>query len=257
MMLAEETSSPFTFLGSTDFKKTIDEVDGYVYYKAETYKASYTESSNLYLQKFQTIFTPGHTARQNGSKWKDGSDYWDYYLNTGYVHAEIVRAIDEENNKLGGNISLKAFWPQSSNVKTTITSSFGNSLTIGNNYSSGIVLGQGATLSLGGSKSTALGFNFTKSLSSVTDDPILSAQLDSSNSNLVQWNYLANVAETAGAVSYHLTSYILFEMDKTAKNIGQNAFLIHYNTEYINKFKKLWWHNGNEYKGGVNIYCFW
>lgn len=123
--LADGTSSAFThFNGSGTANKVIDNHDGYVYSKGDAFWAPYTTESNLVLVEEQFWFTPGIVAHtQNASAFNDGVS-----LGKGIIDFAVKKCVSEDGSSRGGSVSVKTFWPQSSDVVTVLTSSYGGSL---------------------------------------------------------------------------------------------------------------------------------
>jgi hypothetical protein len=247
----------FTLLGGFPSKALVlDCKDGYVYYNMEVYKTPYTTKSNLYLLHVITEWTPGYIAYKNTNTKYDESRS----LSKGYVHLALERYIDEEKSAYGPKISPKVMWPLSSETETTITSSYGFSLALNNSLKKGITFDNGSTLSINANSSNAssLTFTYSKTQSSVSEDPRLSVQTSSENSMEAQWYYEVNSKDIAGRVTYSLETYYLFEMDNYSYvNANKDAFILNYSVEFISGYQFLWWWNdGYTYTSNVKIYNF-
>lgn len=195
--------------------KLIDFPDAYVYVNYNLKKFKYTENSDLYLLNVIAEFTQGVVAKTNGEHTSAGENYKNYYLNTGYLHVSVSQFEDDGNK--GGSITPKAYWPSSSSVTTTFTSTYGTSLTNSSSLESGIELSSDATLSLniGNKNETSLTLYYEETTSSTADDPRLSSQTSSDDPKERQWSYFVQGYKTAGALTYQINSYYLFEMSKT------------------------------------------
>ncbi len=154
----------------------------------------------------------------------------------------------------------KAQWPNSSNCTTTFTSSYGINASFGTSFNSGVELGNGGTLKISADQtnSSSLSLSFNKSVSTVTDDPRLSAQTNGSNYLEAQWDYEVGNFDVAGHLTYSLETYYLFEMDKYSYvNSNRDALILNYSVQFVSKYKTLWWWNdGNPYTSGIRISCF-
>ena len=197
-----------------------NDVNGYVYLDLSVYKLPYTESSNLYVLNYRASFTPGCVARINGET-INGRSYNNVSLANGYLHVSAEKM--NQGYRYSGNVSYKASWPSSSDIITTFTSSYGETLT--NSESLSISIGEGGSIipTIEGTISTSYTMNFNVSTSSVCADPLLSMQNSPNNFAQSQWSF-ETISNIAGRVTYHLNSYYLFEMDKTATNCDSDAF---------------------------------
>lgn len=251
-------TNPFVKLGGfPEPYKVIDNGDGYVYYNTETFRANYTDYSNLYLIHVETIFTPGYVAHANGETLSDGSSYKEYMLKRGYVHLGLKQYT--EDDKIGGTISPKLMWPSSSSVTTTFTSSYSTALSKGISFSTGIEIGNGGSIvgTAGVSNTTSITFTYTESKSNTVSDPMLSNQYSPSDNKEAQWNFEVSDAETAGKLSYHLDTYYMFEMTNNAKNCNVDAFVLDYTVLFQSQYHFLLGIiDGWEFDNSVRIYCF-
>ena len=256
-VLANETSNPFVRIGGFGKSKVLDSIDGYVYYSLEVYKAFYTDVSNLFIIHAVTDFTPGIVAEANNEKFNDGS-YYGVYLNKGYVHLTLERYF--EGDKHGGFMVPKEFWPKSSTFQTTISTSFSGELNKSFSLNGDVSLGNGGIISgnVGGSKSTGFSFAFSKSASTVSADPVLSAQMSSSNSLEAQWNYFNKKTDmiNVGSVTYTLDTYYMFEMNNDYYKTNCDSFILTYSVMYQCGWGTGGMQDGTPYSSNVKISCF-
>lgn len=235
-ILLNQDAPTFKLIADPAPIKTLESEDGYAFADLAVYKSPFTECSDLYLLQAAVSFTPGCVARANGSKQSNGDDFVNSYLNSGYFHLE-VNDIDQGWRR-SSQIAIKGSWPDSSNVQTTISSSFGVSLNteFGQSLEGGITLGNGASLKLTSSSSigTALTLSFEKSISSVASDPLLSHQINPQNTSEQQWSYSVLNKKVAGTITYTLDSYLLFEMDRSSWNCSNDAFHCEFDSSYTN-----------------------
>jgi hypothetical protein len=228
-------SSSFASLGTpSDLVKIIDNDDGYVYYRASVYACSYTPLSNLYILNTQVWFTPGYAAyHAYGGTYHEGSR-----LNKGSIGITLHRFLDSSTNSLGGVIYPKAFWPQSSTVVSTITSSFSTTFSLSwqNSHGSGVKIGLGgdAEISEDSTSSFGSGLSFTwdKSVSSTVPDPIVSGQYAPSGAMQTSWSYETQSVDTTGKITYCLETNVLFEMGIVHQACGVNAFQFTINVSF-------------------------
>ena len=171
-------------------------------------------------------------ANRNNTKRTDGSSFNDAYLKNGFVH---VAAYQYQEQEYGGEIVYKGMLPMSSDSKTTITSSFGVSLSFSTEKNEGIKMDGAGKLeaSIGVSNATSLAFTYQESTSTVTDDPMLSAQYaynTSTKKTEAQWDFSVLNERIGGGKTYTITSYLLFEMSNRVSYFNRDVFnaYIHY-----------------------------
>ncbi len=206
------TTRPLT-TGSTRY--------GYMYMEYDISRADYTEDSALYLAHVKISFVPGYAAYQNDFEYQEGIPFEENaYLKSGYVQIELVNAGSPGNAKS----TPKAMWPNSNDFQTTFSSSYGGSLSISNTLEAGIELGNGGTLKadFGGSTTTGMSFSFAKQMSTLTEDPFVSAQFENSNPNCAAWNFEIVNPDVAGKVTYAIDVYLLVE---AASNGGSDEYV--------------------------------
>lgn len=246
----------FDTLGGFPNAKIIDCKDGYVYYNLDISKTKYTNKSNLYLVHTLTQFTPGYVTKLNNVPNYDQSRS----LGRGYVHLALEQYKDSEKNALGSKISPKEYWPRSSTYTTSITSTFGATVSINSSIEQGVEIGNGGSLGASATenKGSSLSFTFSKALSSVTDDPRLSTQTSPTNVNEAQWSFEVINKDVAGKTTYYLDTYFLFEMDNYSyQNANCDSFILTYSLLFVSSYKTLWWWNdGYDYTNSIRIGCF-
>lgn len=233
--------------------KIIDCVDGYAYSYMEWFMAPYTTKSNLMLIHNKTSFTPGYVAAKNGESGYDGSRY----LYSGYFHYTLERYVDAEKGKVGPSVVPQAMWPLSTTYETTISSSFGVSL--------GVNVEDGAEYDVGddamkvvAKEGASLAISYSTSLSTVGEEPSLSAQYSPSNPMEAQWSYQFKGAREAGCVTYILDTYYLFEIDNySAVNCGRDSFIITVSARMTTYYQYGWFGGvGWDYDYSNRILCF-
>lgn len=219
-------SSSFTRIGGSSLHKVLDCEDGYIYDQIDIYKHPYTESSDLYLFKVSAQFTPGIVALQNNTKRPDGSSYGGSYLKKGFIHIGCTKY---QTTEYGGDISYKAISPISSTTTVTFTSSYGTSRTSSFSGSLGISADEMGTLkaTAGVSASTSVTLSSQTSTSTTSEDPLLSVQYaynTLNKTNEAQWSFSVRNPENAGAKTYWITSYLLFEMSNWVSYWNRDVF---------------------------------
>ncbi len=214
--------------------KVLESDCGYAYVEMDLYKSPYTDKSNLYLLNSKVNFTPGIIPQIHGDRQDDGSKFKEAYLKYGGFDFELEQY--NEGWRRSGNISIKASWPYSTNVSTTISSSFSKTLSFGisNGQSTGNLNGGFLSVEANSMFTTSVAYQFTKTLSSVTADPMLSHQYSPQSVENLEWTYITQNPEVAGTITYNVNSYVLFEMDNTAMNMSSDAFRCRVNTFYQN-----------------------
>ena len=175
-------------------------------------------------------------------------------MKRGYVHL-ILEQVNEDG-KTGGTIYPKAMWPQSTDFSTTVISSVSNNVTFGKGSSGKIGLDDGAEITYGDSSNASLSMAFTKS--TVTDDPVLSAQYSSSSIMEAQWNFEVVNRNPVSKTTYAFDQYFMFEMKKDAKNCSEDAFIANYSVKFQGQYQGfMWfWYEGWEFSRTTRISCF-
>lgn len=232
--LNDESFTPVAW--STRPFQLIDSNKGYVYkISSDVSRALYTENSRLYLAHVQIDFTPGYAAVQNGM-----SGYVENnYLKSGYVHLTIVDPEKPDH----ANVTSKAMWPKSDDFTSTFSSSYGFEMSVSNSIETGLEIGNGGSISasVSASNETSMSVYFNKSISTITDDPFVSAQYASGNPLSATWNFEVLNWEVAGKVTYSLDVYYLFET--SPKNRYNDKIDIQLSvgltTQYKNIFGKM------------------
>lgn len=257
---SEQTTIFQKFGVSHEPTKLIDNNDGYTYRLCDIYKSSFTNYSDLYIVREQIWITPGRIAKMENSK------YSDVQLGKGLVSIELQEYF-ENDNKHGGHIKTKAWWPQSSQVNVSLSSSYSDSYSnsFTSSVSGGASLGAGsvgASISSSNSSTstTAYSFSCTDVISYV--EPLMSSQLSSSSNKKVYWTYEYPNAENHGLVTLYLDLYIMFEMDKNYVNCGSSAFKFVLTVETTdvyyegNIFMGRGWKYGTKYSNSILNDCF-
>ena len=220
----------FTCLYQAPKVKTLEYDDGYVYATLSVYRAPFTEKSNLYLLNAAVQFTPGHVAILNDNTQSNGEPFADSYLGAGFFHIRLAEV--NEGWRHSSKLKIKQCWPQSSDVSTTISSSFGSELSLGFSKGGKISMNNGGSLGFEGDVSSSLGlsFSFSKSKSSLVDDPSLSEQWTNEDSKEVERSFETLYPKVAGSLTYSLDANILFEMDESANGMSDDAFYCQFTT---------------------------
>lgn len=247
-------SSAFSYLGgSPSAQKCLDNPDGYAYYLNSVYKSPYTNASDLYLLREQIWFTPGYAARNDGTN--PNRDYYNSGAMLGKGTVGVTLKKYESGDAHGGDVAIKSFWPQSSNVSTTVTSSFGTTLSgsLGFSQSAGAEIGDGAkiTVSKGQSSGVGLSFTWSKSTSSLVEDPMVSSQYSPSTNLGVTWNYEVNGKDTAGKLTYAFDCFVLFEMSRSYANCGSSAFQFVFSLATQDAYWDWTWYLGHDWFYGT------
>lgn len=197
----------FTFLSSTKNRLVLDYFDGYLYSQFFYYMTPYTTKSNLVLVKTVNSFTPGYIAYRNGN-----TNYHEANrLYCGYVHL-TYNQLYVEPNIIGGPINLVASWPMSSSFQTTISSAYGSSLSNKNSLTEGISIGNCVISTIEKNNEVSMSLSYQKTVSTTSEDPILSYQHSPSKTTSSQWYFEISNYDVAGKVTYNLITYDLLEI---------------------------------------------
>ena len=247
-------SSPNTSIFTNQYNSSIvtliNNSDGYTTLQYSIWKAPYTDSSSLWLFQSYLSFTPGYVASQFGSSYSSGA-----YLGKGTIQVKLRPYSAFAGNAQGGTIYLSEYWPRSTDVTTTVTSSVSTTLSGSIEMQAGVgySTGNGASISLTNTTTTQLSFTWTKSLSSVLSDPALSAQLipTGTTEKIASWYYEVQNPNTAGKLTYHLDSFVMFEIGNNNYNCSQNCFHYEIEVHTWDYYQGWWgvWNFGTEYSG--------
>lgn len=231
--------------------------DGYINTQINVYNAPFTTKSNLILVRLDNTIVPGHVARLNNDTQENGNSYKDYNFKAGYVHVYATsweKEVDYSLTLYSGQILNEVAWPRSDKVQTTITNSYGFESTIGNEFENGVSLGDGVTVKVGNSTSASVTLSYTKTVSSISNDPVMSYHY-SSNDDRYEWSLETLNVEVSGAVVYNFSTYYLFELnDNGVLSDCQKSFDLHLDFMYQGAFKPLWWWaDGWEFNSSLTI----
>lgn len=185
-----QEKSPFICLKSLPNRITVKDPIGYFVYDMSIYCADFTDASKLYLCETMVDFTPGSAATKNEDGYDWHYDFWAANIKIG-VPTDFSSA------------KIKDYWPKSSTITTTITSSFSNNYS----FSSGVGadLGGGATIS----GSSSMGVTISHQTLSTSEEPTISSQISSANSTEVNWNIQCTVQR---GLTYNFACYYLLEV---------------------------------------------
>lgn len=214
--MAEEENLSFIKIGEEKYK-LLESDSGYLLMNYEILKSSFTNNSSLYLLHSYIQATPGHEARKYDLSYKDT------YLSD--VMYEVGLRQYNQDDELGGKINIKSFWPKSSTFTTTLTSSFGGSINVQLDKENSLQLGNGGSIGTKEGASFGLSLNFSQEQSTVSSDPVLSAQNPYNDLNKAKWSMSFKSLKNAGSATYTLDSYILFEMEENTCNLLDPFYL--------------------------------
>ena len=219
-------SSSFTRIGGSTLSRVLECEDGYVYDQIDIYKHPFTESSDLYLYKVTAQFTPGVVANANGVKMSNGKSFNYSYLHSGFVH---VSAYKYQYLEYGGDITYKAIAPISSGMTTSVTSTYGKTYTSSFGTETGVSIDTMGTIkaNIGTSVSSSMAITYSNSVSTTTSDPVLSTQYAENSTTKkteAQWSFSVVNGMYAGAATYWMTTYLLFEMSNEVSYFNRDVF---------------------------------
>ncbi len=219
-------SSSFTRIGGSALHRVLECEDGYVYDQIDIYKHPFTESSDLYLYKVTAQFTPGIVANNNGTKMSNGKSFNYSYLHSGFVHVSVYKY---QYLEYGGDVSYKAIAPLSNEVTTSVSSTYGKTYTSSFGTEVGVSVDNMGTIrgNAGVSASSSMAITYSNSTSSTTSDPVLSAQYAENSTTKkteAQWSFSVVNGMFAGAKTYWVTTYLLFEMSNQVSYFNRDVF---------------------------------
>lgn len=199
--------------GFSQPNKILDNISGYAYYDVQVYRTPFTYKSNLFIVNVTAEFTPGYQALLNGH-----NNYNDYKLFNGYLHCKAERSNIVNTN----DVNYKTSLPDTSSFTTTFTTSSSSSYNFNSELKGGISLSDG--ISLTGGVGSGLTVSYNKSIATTYSDPYISKQYSPDDAKEIEWNYTCSNSDIAGATTYKLDTYYIFEMDKAILDIKSNAF---------------------------------
>lgn len=209
-------TNPFVRTNTFPNKVVVKDPIGYFIYDMSVYRADFTDVSYLYLCELDVDFTPGSVATKNESGYDWHYDFWAADVGLGL-------------SKSLSQAKVKDFWPKSSKVTVTITSSYSTSYTLGAGLEFSLLGGVKIVVSANGS------YTATHSVTTTTEDPSISAQLLSDNPNMAKWNLQSTVQR---GLTYNLRCYLLVEMPKNVT--GSFSFSSSMDMTCI-AWKGYWW----------------
>lgn len=255
-LVASGSTSSFYKIGSLSSPNTIVNCDdGYFLYDLVIYKSNFTKSSNLYLVECQIAVTPGYVAHKNGSKQPNGHDYKEYSLKRGYFHISAEQYTTDGAS--GGIVMQKGAWPLSTTSQTTVTSSFSTNYSFSTAYEEGINIGVDSSITAKKKSSVGIVFSSNKTISSISSDPVVSAQYNPNNKKEMQWSFEVSNPDVAGKTTFWMTCYYLFEMNNIYSNCSENSFVLNINAKHQGQYVGfLWlWYDGWEFTNSHKLDC--
>lgn len=199
---------------------------GYIYYDMDLYYTPFTSVSNLYLIHVKGEFTSGYVANKTGQSGFNSM----YDLDGGMISIKVKQVVT--NMHRSSSLTTLIGAPNSSNINTTVISQYGSSLTLGSQFQAGVSL---SNISLQKISSIGLNISQSTSISSVSQDPIISHQTDSEDINKDSWLF---TYASYGRITYQLDTYYLFE----AKGDGANFQDYSFSFEVGLKLDAVAWH---------------
>lgn len=235
-------TSLFNYLSGSSNITEIDNSDGYLVYRYDVYKTSYTNNSILVLIRHYLQFVPGYVASNYNSSYFNGS-----YTGKGYFSV-VYSKYQTNSYAFGGDLTLKESWPRSSSVTATIGSTYGSTLSSSLENKIGISygFGNGAEGSFSSASTTTVSYSWSESASNVVSNPILSAQSMPDEANGYYWIYEITALDNGGSanasqrLTYQLEAYSLLEIRKNAINVAESAFFM--DLEF--RMQNTYWHSG-------------
>ena len=183
---------------------------GYVCYHIAVSRYAANEKSNIYIVTVKSSFTPGAVAKRNGEGGYNGN----IKNKGGYVHMLVEQAYDATEEvyygRRWGNVPFKKdYWPVNKPAVCTINSSLQTGLNLGYSFTNGFSLDN---ISVEKERNIGANISFGYSKSITRDEPAVSVQVNSSNTNIVEWDYRYNVDRDE---TYDLMTNYMFEMENS------------------------------------------
>ncbi len=222
----------------------INSPDGYTKYSYDAYYLEYTESSLLVFMVNHLQFTPAYIAYYENPSYY----YQDVRLNKGYCSVVGSSFSSSSPHGQSGSITAKGYRPASSQISTTISSTYGVSLSgeLSNGLETGVVLGDDIGVSITRSMSTITGITLSYSSSSSSSfvDPLLSTQL-LGNSNGASLYYEVSNVNVAGKLTFQVDFIVVFEIENGELNSFGAAFKAD-----VDIWTKCKWYDSNFFSPG-------
>ncbi len=204
---------------------------GYLVYHIAVSEYKVDSESILYIVTVRNSFTPGIVALQNG---ETGYDSYKNYR--GYAHIAVDRAYDAREEEFygrrWGNIPYKKdYWPLNQPSDITITSSVQQGKTLGYSLKGGF---SASGPNIGGEVSSQYNISYVYTKAVTSDEPIFSAQVNSSDTKICEWNYKYKIVAEQ---TYHLNTNYMFEIRNSwaGMEIGDFRLKLDYSFSVYNK----------------------
>lgn len=237
-----------SYLRDDDIGTTLsimDYTDGYVLGGLNYFTAPFTDVSHLALIHFYAAFTPGYVIADSGSY---SGYHADCHLGVGKIAIHWADVGERTHGEFPPDYVLLDYWPKSTSFTTQLTSQFSNVLSYGCALNFGfdktLKFGEYVTGEISQTGSILNDFSFTltqgQSMSSVFQDPVISAQVLPDDFNSPYWRFEVSNPDTAGTVTFHFNCYALYEVKDNAVNMSDYVAKIVVDVENTIK----WWDNG-------------
>lgn len=241
-----------SYLGSTDYLKLIDHDNGVVQCKFYVEHAEFTDLSLLFLLRADFFFTPGAFYNQNGYTQFDPA---------GQIYNGSVD-ISLRGSYFGpGKDPIETHYltsaPRSSSFTTTVTSAYNTTINQGIDSELSI---EGGYVGVSTGTSRSLAFNFSKTVSTTSENPVISFSPSPDGSSLM-WSF--NVTdEDLYTIPYQLSTVILFEMSKSEVGVSGGIAPEYYESFLIDldvsaTMKDGWWWSDHTESKSTTVYFRW
>ncbi len=227
--LTSSTDVPTTFIDCVAEKEYIKKFDdkGYIVYHIAVSKYVANSKSIIFIVTVNSAFVPGIVAKKN-----DESSYDKYKNQEGYVHMDVEQAYDaNEEYYYGvrkGNIPYKKdYWPLNEPSVSTITSSITAGANLGYSFTNGFSLDN---ISVSENRNIGANISYGYSKAITKSEPAITAQVNSSNSNICEWYY--TYSKDSAETNYLVTNY-MFEIGNSANEMMIGDFRLKLDYKFV------------------------
>lgn len=218
--VAVASDVPTTFIDCVVEKEYVMRFDdkGYIVYHIAVSRYTVDSESIIYIVTVNNSFVPGIVANKNNEE-----GYGKYKNQEGFVHMTVEQAYDANEEyyygRRWGNIPYKKdYWPVNSPSVVTVTSSIQAGINLGYSFENGFST-EGITIGIGSSRGASISYEYSKSIT--REEPALTAQVNSANTDMCEWyyTYSSDTAET-----HHQQTNYMFEISNSRNGMFVGDF---------------------------------
>lgn len=248
-------SNVFDMVYSSKRINVIECDDGYVDMQYNIYDIEFTSQSRLNLLEFNLNFVPGHVARENNEKQTNGKEFKDYSLKSGYFHIYTKHREKELDQSLTVHSAFPFFieaFPNSSTKSYAMLETKTNCEITLSQTKGGEIGIDGFSLKYESEQGFNIGYE--KSVTSISQDPMISFQFSPNIKEQAEWNYEILGPDVAGKKTFNFTCYYLLELDNNVHQSLQNTFDIYYEANYQGQYYSWFaWRDGWDFNKSGSI----